>query len=108
MGLDQHFVIETEDGFEEILYFRKFYELNEWVGFYLVEKYDINPDFNCEYIPVKPEDIKNLYLGLFSDIPSFDDGATFSFEEKWQKLFSNIKHLKTLSEEKKLYYYAWW
>ena len=114
MGLDQYFFIKNkdeeseEDRYTKILYFRKFYELNEWVAENLVDKYDINTDFNCEYIPIQEDDIKNLHLSLFKEIQDYNDGNTFNFEEKWEDLYREIERLKSIEKDNEIYYYAWW
>lgn len=115
MGLDQYIFKEIpneyeEDGrtkVEEIHYWRKNYELNDWACDNFCS--DNIFDFNCERLPLcdfmVDELLKHVIYNL--DKPNVDKrGFDSLISEKVLEAFSDCKERIIRGEV--LYYYAWW
>ena len=115
MGLDQYIFKEIsneyeEDGrtkVEEIHYWRKNYELNDWA----CNKFcsDDIFDFNCERLPLYDfmvdELLKHIILNL--DKPNIDErGYDGIVSQKVLESFYDCK--ERIKKGEVLYYYAWW
>ena len=109
MGLDQYFYVKNkEKDDEEIGYFRKFYELNDWVCWNLCEKYDVPLDWNCEKIPIEEEDVDKLFWDIFFVFLSGNKNGE-PCSDHIDGLLSMVKDIKLrINKGQEVYYYAWW
>jgi hypothetical protein len=115
MGLDQYVFKEIPNEYEEngrskveqIHYWRKNYELNEWA----CDKFcpDYIGDFNCERLELNEIMIEELMQHILFNLdkPNKDD-------EGYEGLISNSVYMafndckQRLERGEVLYYYAWW
>ena len=115
MGLDQYIFKEIpneyeEDGrtkVEEIHYWRKNYELNDWACLNFCP--DGISDFNCERLPLYDFMIDDLLKHILFNLdkPSTDlDGFEGIISNDVYEAFLNCK--KRIDKGEVLYYYAWW
>ena len=121
MGLDMFFEIIPKGADpkisrfrEEIAYFRKHFELHDWLKTKWCEQNQNTDagDFNCEYLQITLEIVEgmeklcNKYK--MSDIAY---GILKSTEENWiltQQLCQKLKNEYLYDDQVDIYYIAWW
>lgn len=115
MGLDQYIFKEIEGSFdedgnseiEEIFYWRKNYELNEWAACNFVD--DEIQDFNCTRIPLSLEMVNNLIQHIIYNLdkPCNDErGFEGIISNSVLMSFTNCK--ERIENGERLCYLAWW
>lgn len=114
MGLDQYIFRETEelelDGskkLEEVFYWRKNYELNEWAEKNFCPD-DIG-DFNCEKLYLDEKMVKEIldYIIYNLDKPNTDEHGYEGLVSK-DVFEAFLKCKEMLENNETICYYAWW
>ena len=115
MGLDQYIFKRIEGKFaddgseelEQIYYWRKNYELNDWACCNFCP--DHISDFNCEKIELEEHLVENLIKHIIYNIekPSEDEsGYEGLISTKVFEAFVDIK--KRIKSGETIFYLAWW
>jgi len=115
MGLDQYIFKEIENEYEEdgrskieeIHYWRKNYELNDWAcNFFCPEHIT---DFNCERLPLYDFMVDQIIHHIIYNLEKGDrdeDGYEGLCSQHTLEVFQDCK--KRIENGEILYYYAWW
>lgn len=111
---DPDYGFERNPESEEIMYWRKNNALHGWMARLAEDRLGLNAgDFNCEYLQLTGEDLKNLAAdikaGNLKPTEGFFFGAlTYTEEEQKQDLAFANEALSLIKSGKDIYYYSWW
>ena len=99
---------------EEVMYWRKNNALHDWMACLAEDRLGLSAgDFNCEYLRLTEQDLKNLASaikkGKLKPTEGFFFGPlVYSKEAKKEDLAFVETALGLIAEGKDIYYYSWW